>query len=294
MGFVMAEGEAQPFQESGEFYPAFGNLVPALRNFALWFLGETDKEISLFGVMVGGHSEDLTPNADLNPANIPDGRLQVYIQDAEPSGEKFQYRVSHSTLAIPGARRFQIRDVGCGNQAGECVRQLPAEVMGEQLPGPIHFPPLLALVGFRLFFIGGREREVQRVGVWFENDELHIVMRDQSVGLTDTFGYLVDFVTIPRVGLNITTGTSESTAVGWDRFQHVTPPRSNFLITGWELEFLNGDHEINGIGVDRRPDFGNNEFQVLYFDNNADDPFRWRVDWAHVGPMVFQGPNPLA
>jgi len=142
-----------------------------------------------------------------------------------------------------------------------------------------------------MFFIGQRERELQRVGIWFEGNELHVLMRDQSVGFTDTYGYLVDFVAIPRAGLNIITSTTESSAVGWDRFTHGAHPGTDFVITGWDLQFLNGDHEISAIGVDRRPDFGSNEFQVLFSDKNVDDPFMWRVNWAHVGPMVLAPPN---
>jgi hypothetical protein len=289
MANVTAEGEGHPF-EQGRSYTAFGDAAPALRNFALWLPGTQSKRIGLFGVIPGGPSIDLTPTADLNPDDTPDGELNVYLQGGDASAtDKFDYRVSHSILNVSGARRYQMRDVGCGDQNGECVQTIPAEVLGGH-HGSL-FPPLLALVGFKLQFIGDRERELQRVVVRLEGHELHVVMRDQSVDFDDTYSYLVEFVVIPSLAGNpsITRHTSDGLAEGIDHFVHGTPPDTDFVITGWELEFLNGDHEINAIGVDRRPDYGDDQFQVLYSDSNADDPFRWRVDWAHVGRTLGGG-----
>lgn len=120
MAVVSARGIAEPSDPDGEPYPLFGMRVAALHGFRLTFLG-SDHEISLIQVLAGGSSQDLAPTADLNPANIPDGRLDVLMQDASPSGEEFGYHVSHSTLQIPGARRYQIRDVGC---VATCTRKI--------------------------------------------------------------------------------------------------------------------------------------------------------------------------
>jgi hypothetical protein len=100
---VAQEDFATPFQAEG--YPKFGNRLPALRSFYLAYdIGDAtpgDHEILHMQVMVGGASHDLSPNVNFQPANIQDGRLNVALQDADGS-EKFFYRVSHSTLAIPG------------------------------------------------------------------------------------------------------------------------------------------------------------------------------------------------
>ena len=283
MAVVSAQGTTVPFTPGGEPYPAFGNLVPALRSFRLTYPHPHDHEITLVQVLVGGNSQDLTPNAALNPANIPDGRLEVTFQDANPSGEEFGYFVSHSTLRAPGARRFQIRDLGCVN---ECVRELPSEVFGG---GPFQPPisqPLLALVGFKLFFTGARDRELDRIGVWFRNNELHVVLRDRSGG--EPFGYLVDFVVIPTTGLNVETNNESGTADTLGTIPLPTPPRAHSLLTGWRFNFRGQkDRRILDCGVLRE----NDRFTVFYSDASGGEDFDWRVDWSHVSPMVLAPPN---
>jgi hypothetical protein len=231
--------------------------------------------------LVGGDSQDLSPNADLNPANIPDGRLEVTFQDASPSGEEFGYLVSHSTLRVPGARRFQIRDVGCVSQ---CDRPLPSAVFGGGFQPPVQ-QPLLALVGFKLFFTGGRDRELDRIGVWFSNNELHVAMRDRSGG--ETFGYLVDFVAIPTTGLDVRTNTETGTSSTLQTIPLPTPPRAHSLLSGWMFNFRGSvDREILDLGVVRRKD----DFTVMYSDASGGELFDWRVQWAHVAPQVLAPP----
>ena len=281
MAVVQAEGFTRPFDPDGEAYPVFGTRVPALRSFYLGFdVGDAspgDHEIVLMQVLVGGRSEDLSPTADLNPSNIPEGRIQVALQDADPGGEEFFYRVSHAVLNIPGARRYQIRDVGC---VDSCVRSLPPAIFSNG-GHPAAGDPLVALVGFKLFFTGNREHELDRVGVWFRGNNLHVAMRDKNGD--DTFGYLVDFVVIPTLGLNVSSGIQRGSARGGETVSFPTPSRMDFLLTGWALNYASGDHEIRDLGVDRRGD----NFTVFYSDKNGDDRFDWRVEWAHVGPQVL-------
>src|SRR4051812_25273348 len=111
MAVVTGQGSATPFDPAGEIYPSFGALTPALHSFRLTFPAPNDHEIALIQILAGGASDDLSPDADFEPASVPDGRLHIAFQDANPSGEEFGYIVSHSTLNIPGIRRFQIRDV---------------------------------------------------------------------------------------------------------------------------------------------------------------------------------------
>jgi hypothetical protein len=282
MAVVSAEEFASPFQ--AETYPAFRTRLPALRSFYLGYdIGDAtpnDHEILHMQVMVGGASHDLSPNVNFPAANIPDGRLNVALQDADGS-EEFFYRVSHSTLAVPGGRRFQIRQVG---NVGEVIRKLPREVFGNGLHQPALKNPILALVGFRLFFGLNREHELRRVGMWFRNNDLHVVLADQNVNpASDDYSFLVDFVVIPSgPGLNVKRGIEQGTARGGERVHFPIPPRAHFLLTGWEFDFNNGDHEIREIGVDRQ----GSDFLAIYADKNADDPFDWRVEWAQIAPQV--------
>ena len=70
---------------------------------------------------------------------------------------------------------------------------------------------LAMLTGY--FFTGGKDRELDRVGVWVRDDKLHVAMRDNSGG--DTFGYLVDFVAIPTaLVLVVKTGAKRVSGMG--------------------------------------------------------------------------------
>lgn len=281
MSVVSARNVAGPF--SGfEPYAAFGSRAPALRGFRLTFTGQRDREIVLIQVLPGGAAQDLTPGAENAPTTIPDGNLWLSLQDGDPSaGETFGYNVSHSLMTIAGARRFQIRDVGC---VGACRRVLPPNVTGGGLPGSggVGPRPLIALVGFKLFFTGNRQHELDRIGVWFTGNELNLALADESVALTDTFGYLVDFIVIPRVGLNVTTGIERGTATGLETVPFPTPSHAHFVLTGWAFNFRPGDREILDIGVLR----GTDSFTVFYGDSGGGEQFDWRVEWAHVAPMV--------
>jgi hypothetical protein len=124
--------------------------------------------------------------------------------------------------------------------------------------------------------------------MWFRGDDLHVVLRDQNLNpASDDFSFLVDFVVIPSgPGLTVTRGIERGTAHGAERVHFPTPPPAHFLLTGWAFNFKNGDHHIREIGVDRQQD----DFLAIYADRNADDPFDWRVEWAHVAPQVV-GPT---
>jgi hypothetical protein len=279
MSVVSAAGTAVPFDANAEPYPAFGSRTPGLHSFRLTYPGD-DHEITLIQVLPGGISQDLSPGASGSPANIPDGRLSVLMQDANPSGEEYGYRVAHSLLNVPGARRFQIRDVGC---VGRCTRPLPQQIFGSgAFPGWITFgTPLIAMVGFKLYFTGGRDRELDRIGVGFRDNNLHVELSDRNRRIT--FGYLVDFVVIPTGGFNVTTGVERGTATAFESTPLGQSSRMDFLLTGWSFNFQQGDHRLLDIGVVR----GRNNLSVFYGDEGGGDPFSWRVDWAQIGPMVI-------
>jgi hypothetical protein len=279
MSVVSHSGIARPYEEP-EPYPAFADRAAALNGFRLTYLN-SDHEITLIQVLPGGESTDLSPFADLQPSKIPDGRLSVLLQDVDPSGEEFGYYAAHSLLATPGARRYQIRDVGC---VDDCVRRVPSSVFRDPFPGLTVAAGgvLLALVGFRMFFTGNRNHNLDRVGVWFEDDNIHVAMRDAGGG--DTFAYLVDFIAIPTEFLNVSTGVEQgSGAQAFSTHPLPSVERTDFVVTGWELNFQRGDHKILDIGVIR----GADSLTVFYGDSGGGDPFDWRVQWAEVGPRVF-------
>jgi hypothetical protein len=230
-------------------------------------------------VLAGGEAEDLSPTAEQAPASFPDGRLHVAFQDANPSGEQFGWLVSHSVFSRLRPRRFQIRDVGC---QGKCVRQINLPLDGPIVPSPE--PPMLALVGFKLYFTGARDHELDRIGVWFQGSDLHVAFRDANGD--DVFGYLVDFIAIPGdlAGFNVWTRHRTRDGKGTHHCSARAQSRADFLLTGWAFNFRGAvDHEILDLGVVRH----GTSLSVMYADNGGGTEFDWRVHWAQIAPQVF-------
>ncbi|WP_448640258.1 hypothetical protein [Geodermatophilus sp. URMC 63] len=270
------EGFAFPFDQDGQQFTVLNiGAMPALRGFRFVYDTSADRHLSLIQLLVGGRSRDLSPNADLDPSNLRNGRMRVSMQDESPSGERFRYLVSHSLLTIPGARRFQIRDLGC---VGSCERRLPSEVTsgGNQL---------LVLTGFKLFFSGG-DHHVDRIGVWFRGgDTLHTRLSDKKSD--DTFGYLIDFIAIPTAGLiegsDYDTGIARGTSTGGVQPHDEPlpiPDGAERMLTGWELNFANADHHIRDIGAVLSESEG--RLTVMYADRDFDDDYSYRVEWAYI------------
>jgi hypothetical protein len=282
MSVVLAEGFAEPFDADGESYAAFGRRVPALRSFYLGYdVGSAhpgDHDLVMVQVLAGGFSEDLTPAAAMARANVPDGRLQVALQDANPEGTDFFYRVSHTAVSLPGSRRYQMREVGVVDQD---IQPLPAAIFPDAVPNPARPDPIVALSGFKLFFDGNRNHEIDRIGVWIVGRDLHVAMRDANGN--DTFSYLVDFVVIPRIQLNAAFHRVRGTGRGGGQIRMTPPPRSMCLLTGWAFNYQSGDHEVRDIGPDRRGD----DVTMFYSDASADDTFDWRLEWWDVSPTVI-------
>jgi hypothetical protein len=285
VAIVSTEGFARPFDADGQPYASFGGLTPTLRSFYLGYTvgsgAPRDHQILDLGVMAGGVSQDLTPSVNFQPANIPDGRIRVELQDSNPSGEEFFYKVSHSVFGA-NFRRYQMRAVG---NVGEITSRLPESVLqAPGLPNPLEGKPVLALVGFRLFFGLSGDHEIERIGIWFDDDgDLHVVFRDHNAAPQEDYSYLVDFVVIPRTSLmNFSTKTERGSAEGGQRIPIRVPQGSHIFLTGWLFDFQNGDHNIRELGVDVQ----GNDLVVFFADRNADDPFDWRVDWAAVGPQL--------
>ncbi len=285
MAIISGDGFTAPFDEDGEPYGTFGARTPALRTFRLTF--GSHRKLALIGVLPGGESQDLNPATPPDtdddpgpvapgPVEVPDGRLYVYLQDAHPEGDEFSYEVSHSAVRIPGARRYQLRDVGC---VGVCTRVLPFSVLGGISAVS---RPLLALVGFKLYFIGGREHNIDRIGVWFVENKLKVAFNDKNDD--DTFGYVVDFVVIPSLGLNLNEGELKGKgATGLQTVPLATPSRGSFMLTGFDLNYQKGDHEVRDVGVYRR----RNDLTVIHADDAGASPFDWRVSFAQPAPQVF-------
>src|SRR5665811_1476939 len=277
MTIVSASDVTEPFAGAVP-YPSFGRSAAALHGFRMTYTDLRDREIALLQVLVGGQGADLSPAAQAPPLVFPDGDLHVALQDRNPSGEDFAYEVSHNLLNIPGSRRFQIRDVGC---VGSCVRPLPRRVFGTGRFGFQTEPYLLALVGFKLYFTGARDRDVKAIGVWLEGSNLHVELRDRTA--TETFGYVVDFVAIPTSLLNSGTTVVEGGGTANDSAEFQLPNRGQPMLSGWRLEFQGDvDEELLDIGAR----ISGNRVNVFFGDQGGGEPFDWKVWVSHVAPQV--------
>jgi hypothetical protein len=210
---------------------------------------------------------------------VDDGRIEVMLRDRDHSGSRddYHFRAAHALVQGRGASRFQLRDVGC---TGRCRRQLPASVFGP-LGGA--GAGVLALTGFKLFFTGNRDHHVDQIGVFFEGRELVVEFNDRNDD--DVFGYLVDFVRISTLGLNVVTGSSSGATANGSEFPLPVPAGADWILRGFSFDFDSDDHHLRDVGVLREGD----QLKVVYADRNGDDRFRWRIDWAHVSPQVILG-----
>jgi hypothetical protein len=264
-------------------YPSVGDGAPLLNGFYFRYdirgqADTTDNHLNSLMVLPGGNSTDLTPNAQNQPARVPDGKIQFMLRDADPTAAEDEYffTLGHSILrdGLAG-RRVQLRDVG---QAGEIRRDLPGSIF--QGPGD----KVLGLAGFKLFYTGGRDHHVDEIEVTFINDDRTLRVRLNDRDNNDVFGYLVDIVVLSRSpAVTISTGVSSGSAKGGDRVALPSgPSHSEWGIRGFRFDYPSGDRHLREVGIVKR----GSDLEVFYGDDSGDLEFDWRVNWMYVGPPV--------
>lgn len=256
------------------------NNIPLLSSFYFRFQkpGSTDavdNHINSIIVLPGGTSQDLSPNADLSPSAELPGTIALMMADRNPNdsaSDNYFYHITYSTIPVTQAKRFQFRDVGC---VGRCRQVLPPP------PGQPHpaQDSIFVLVGFKLFFTGGRDRHIDKISVLEDNGTLTIEFQDRSVGNSDVYGYLIDYAWVSPQGQNINLGEETGTARAGSRI----PLTGQKVIRGFSFDFVSSDHHLREIGVMSV----NDNLEVYYSDWNGDDLFRWKVRWATISPLVI-------
>jgi hypothetical protein len=282
MSQAKIEGFAKGHLKERNYSPV-GSGAPLLNTFYFRYdIGgqsdTTDNHLNSLAVLPGGRSTDLTPGAQNAPADVPDGKIQFMLRDADPSASRDEYFFTLGHALLPGnlvSRRVQLRDVGA---TGEVRRDLPASVF--QGPGE----KVLGLAGFKLFYTGSQDHHVDEIEVTFINNDrtLRISLNDRDNN--DVFGYLVDIVVLSRSpSVAISTGTSSGTAAGGDRV-HLppAPSHSEWGIRGFRFDYPSGDRHLREVGVVKR----GNDLEVFYGDDSGDLEFDWSVKWMYVGPQV--------
>ena len=228
-----------------------------------------------------GVSTDLTPTADLAPSTVPAGRAELLFRDHDPTDDKdeYFYRAAHVMLAERFARRFQFRDVG---DTGKVRRPLPAGIFSGRPHVPTAPGAIVALAGFKIFFTGNRDHNIDQITVMLEDDgAITIALNDRNDD--DVFGYLIDVVRISGLGMNVIPGEASGSARGGERIASPRPRGTDFVLRGFHFDYASGDHHLRDIGVIRQ----NDRMEVFFGDKSGTDLFNWRVRWAHVGPQVI-------
>jgi hypothetical protein len=274
-------------------YDGLGHGTPLLGEFAFTYnyrnsSDRHDNHLLAIEVLPGGQSEDLTPTADLSPASVPEGEVELLFRDADPTSPEDEYDYFINHYVFDNTPRYQIRDVGC---RGECDRVLPSSVR-DQIFGPLARHSF-ALCGFKLFYIGNEDHHVARIAVHEEEGHLITSLSDAP---QNTFGYLVDFAIVPGTPNSIistvnqtTFGETSGSGFGYDHKQvRADPNRSiirgfDFRLTGTERDMHIRDIQIV---------FGVEEGLSVAFADAVPSPseqFDWMVKWASIGPQEVVG-----
>jgi hypothetical protein len=165
-------------------YPVPQGTVPLLDRFFLrYFDGHVfSRHLNAIMVMPAGAAEDASPEAGFGMPVVEEGEIAVILQDKN-ADDPIAFEVSHRVYA--DLRRYNIRDVGC---VGGCERELPQPIVPR-------VGNVFVLVGFELFFTGGRDHHIDEIGIHEEGGRLVVAFNDRNDD--DVSGYSVD---CPRPG----------------------------------------------------------------------------------------------
>jgi hypothetical protein len=140
------------------------------------------------------------------------------------------------------------------------------------------------LRGFQLTFgnaASNIDHQIDEIGVWEERGQLHVDFNDKNDD--DKFSYRVKYAYVPSELFARSLRLSGAT-----RNEEVkTIPRGPAVLSGFRFDYASGDHELLTFKVEVRP--GN--MQVGYSDDNADDPFRWKVKVAILKDVITTTPQ---
>jgi hypothetical protein len=279
----MAQADREGFAKGAveRSYPAFGEGAPLLNTFYFRFdrdgQSQIDNHLNSMWVLPGGESTDLSPNADLEPSKVSDGKIELTLMDRDPTSasDRYFYKIGHAVLSGVVSRRFQIRDLG---GVGEIRRDLPESIF--QGGGRA------ALAGFKLFYTGGRDHHVDKIEVQFINNDRTLVVSLSDRDNNDVFGYLVDFLVLrPALGGSSQTGASSGSASGGQRIELPSgPSHAEWGIRGFRFDYpeRGDDRHLREVGVVKQ----GRDLTVFYGDEEGDLEFNWSVKWIYVGPPV--------
>jgi hypothetical protein len=241
--------------------------VPLLSSFYFRFVtdsltAQVDNHLNIVRMMPPGSKQDLSPSAQLPLSVVENGKIALEFADRKLDDEKdnYFYKVAHD---LYDGRRYQIRDVGC---IGTCERVIP-------LSEKDFASSIFALVGFQVYFTGGRDHQIDEIAIFEDNSNLVVKFNDRNDD--DVFGYIVDFAMVSTTGQRVQTGEFSGESRGGAR---IPLSGENKVIRGFHFDYKFRDHHLREMGVLSNPD----NLEVYFGDQNGDDPFKYTVKWAQV------------
>jgi hypothetical protein len=193
--------------------------------------------------------------------------LYVRLEDDE-GDDGMTWRIDSQQLPY-GSQRYHYQNCNSGTGETATLRSLPSDKV------PV-------LLGFDLD--RSREDKVERVYVRLYESAgggslilSHGLFDDTPTSSPGPYCARVDYALIPKnrvLGQPNYADPSTRTGSYTRSLAGATRP----ILQGFRLEFTNGDHNLDQVGVRMEP----GQVTVWFNDKNDDDPFRWEIWWAEL------------
>lgn len=184
------------------------------------------------------------------------GTILVAFQDQNSDDEYF-YRVAHQRVSSTGLVLGSFADI-CLTR---CVRTI-SRPAGDYV---------FVLTGFRFFYIGGRDRHFDEIGVIESNGTVTTWLNDRAQDTDDTFTAYISYAWVPRARLSTVSAISGTVENNGGIRRTVT--QGNKVIRGFRVDSLNSDRHIRELGI--MTNFDNIE---VYDSDNTPGGDSWTYD----------------
>lgn len=190
-------------------------------------------------------------------------RVSVALADAN-GGDQYDFVANYASL--PGYSGSNQVEKYCGAQ-NPCRIPLAAPVM----PSAI-----FVLQGFKFWRKDGSDANVRRIMVRgsAESKSVDVAFVDDGSAL---YHAAVKYIYAPRNGFKHVGTTSGKRTGGAASARMDAAMAGTILVTGFDVQFDNGDHHLGNFAVKTGP---GRAVEVVFNDQNTDDPFRATVDYA--------------
>ncbi len=138
---------------------------------------------------------------------------------------------------------------------------------------PSGYKPVL--LGFDFDRESDHNLTVIRIRLYKPSTTIYLDAFYQDDGGTDPFCFSVSYALVPLHRIREMGHAQSSSAGGPDT---LPIDAAQPILQGFALEFTNGDHHLDEIGVRVTP----GEAEVRFNDQNDDDPFTWDIWWADL------------